>query len=116
MVFPNVEKLRVYLRPGVTDMRKSIDGLAAMAQDRMGGELFGGSLFVFCNRRRTHIKILYWDRTGFCLWLKRLEEERFPWPGTTEECREITPKELDWLLRGLDFFNVHKTLNLSRVS
>lgn len=116
MIFPDVEKLRVYLKPGATDMRKSINGLSAMAQDVMKGDLFSGSLFVFCNRHRTRLKILYWDRNGFCLWLKRLEQDKFPWPRTSDECLEITSEQLNWLLRGVDFFNTHEALTFSRAS
>ena len=77
--------LRVYLATGVTDMRKSIDTLAIVVADRLVLDPLSGHLFAFCNRRRDTIKILYWDRNGFCLWMKRLEAERFAWPAATSE-------------------------------
>ena len=115
-MFPGTpETPRVFLKPGATDMRKSINGLSALAQEAMGGDPFSGNLFVFCNRRRRILKILYWDRNGFCLWLKRLEEHKFKWPRTAEECEEITSEQLNWLLRGLDFRVAHERLVYSTV-
>ena len=61
--------VRIFVRPGATDLRKQINGLAAMAQGEMSKDPFSGSLFVFCNKTRKLLKTLYWDRTGFCLWL-----------------------------------------------
>jgi len=89
---------RVYLAIGSTDMRKAINGL------------FSGDLFVFCNRRRNMIKILYWDKNGFCLWQKRLEEHRFQWPRSAEEVVMIGPRQLEWLLDGLDYTSAHQRL------
>ncbi len=71
--------LRVFLAPGFTDMRKAINGLSVLVDD-LDLDPFSGHLFVFCNRRQTMVKILYWDRNGFCLWHKRLEKHRFNWP------------------------------------
>ena len=67
----------VYLAPGFTDMRKSIDGLAAMVSLSFGQDLFSSSLFVFCNRRGDKIKILYWEHNGFWLCYRRLERGKF---------------------------------------
>jgi transposase len=93
---------QVYLAVGFTDMRKHINTLSIIVQEAMGLDPFSGSMFVFCNRRRCTIKVLYWDRNGFCLWQKRLEKERFRWPETTEEVLRISPRELRWLLDGLE--------------
>ena len=60
------------------------------------------NLFLFLNKRGNTIKGLYWDRNGFCLWIKRLEKDKFHWPRGTEEARELSGKELQWLLDGLD--------------
>jgi transposase len=65
---------KIYLALGVTDMRKAIDGLAVLIAGKMHLDPLSGSLYVFCNRSRTIIKALYWDRNGFCLWQKRLEK------------------------------------------
>ena len=93
--------LRVYLATGVTDMRKSIDTLAIVVADRLALDPLSGHLFAFCNRRRDTLKILYWDRNGFCLWHKRLEREKFRWPGSESEVRQIDGRALRWLLDGL---------------
>jgi len=68
--------LKVFLAPGFTDMRKSINGLSILV-DYLELDPFSGNIFVFCNRRQTMLKILYWERNGFCLWHKRLERHRF---------------------------------------
>jgi len=102
------ESIRIYLRPGKTDFRKSINGLSVIVQERMKFDPFSGNYFVFCNRTKSRLKILYWDRNGFCLWYKRLEEDKFRWPKTEDEAREMTREEFRWLLMGLDFYNAHK--------
>ena len=101
------ENTRIYLRPGRTDFRKAINGLAALAHEQMKLDPYSGSYFVFCNRTRTMLKILYWDMNGFCLWQKRLEEDKFRWPRSESEVREMTREEFRWLLQGLDFYNAH---------
>jgi transposase len=93
--------LRVYLAAGATDMRKSIDTLAILVAERLQQDPLSGHLFGFCNRKRDTIKILYWDRNGFCLWHKRLERDRFRWPNIASEARWIGTRELRWLLDGL---------------
>ncbi|HQN18619.1 MAG TPA: IS66 family insertion sequence element accessory protein TnpB [Syntrophobacteraceae bacterium] len=68
---------------------------------------FSGHLFVFCNRRHTMLKVLYWDRNGFCLFMKRLEKHHFKWPRNKEEIMEVDPRELGFLLEGLDISSLH---------
>jgi transposase len=93
---------RVYLACGSTDMRKSIDGLAALVQASFQLDPFSPCLFAFCNRQRDKIKILHWSRNGFWLYYKRLERGRFAWPdANTEKTVVITRRELNWLLDGL---------------
>lgn len=92
----------VYLGIGQTDMRKSIDTLSILVSERMGQDIFSGDMFVFCNRSRTILKILYWERNGFCLWHKRLEKHKFRWPESEQEVEEISIRELNWLLEGLE--------------
>jgi transposase len=110
--------LRVYLAPGPTDLRKSIDGLSILVENRMELNPFSGYLFAFCNRKRTTVKILYWDRNGFCLWMKRLESQTFLWPDENACSISISNRELSWLLDGLDIRQkrAHKSLNYSVVS
>jgi transposase len=98
---------RVYLALGSTDMRKEINGLSILVEGKLSLNPFSGHLFVFCNRRRSTLKILFWDRNGFALFQKRLEKDRFRWPETKEEVLEIGPRELSFLLEGLDFKSVH---------
>lgn len=78
MMFVNISAVTIYVRPGVTDMRKAINGLSMIASEQMEADPLSGSLFLFCNRYRRILKCLYWDRNGFCLWHKRLERDRFP--------------------------------------
>lgn len=96
--------VRVYLCASACDMRKSFDGLHALVVQSMGLDAFAGHLFVFANRRRDRIKILYWDRDGFAVWAKRLEEGSYAMPfGESEQKRrEITAAELGALLSGID--------------
>ena len=93
---------QVYLACGATDMRKSIDGLAVLVKEGFDLDPFTPALFVFCNRERNKLKILYWEHNGFWLYYRRLERGRFRWPpdeGTTP--RQVTRRELHWLLDGL---------------
>ncbi|ACN17519.1 transposase [Desulforapulum autotrophicum HRM2] len=95
-MFLTSSNIRVYLAMGITDMRKSIDGLSILVSERLELDPFSGHLFVFCNRKRNMIKILYWDRNGFCLWHKRLEKHFFKWPTSKEEIMTIEKRELTW--------------------
>lgn len=101
MMLPSLPELKVFLAVGVTDMRKSINGLSILVADQMDLDPFTGHLFAFCNRKRDIIKILYWDRNGFCLWYKRLEKDRFAWPESQEEVIDLDGRQLGWLLDGL---------------
>jgi transposase len=97
-ILPN----RVYLARGSTDMRKSIDGLAAIVSLEFKLDVFSDSLFVFCNRGRNKLKILYWDHNGFWLYYRRLERGRFRWPEAGQNGPiAISRRQLDWLLSGL---------------
>lgn len=102
MMFGVQGGVKVYLAVGATDMRKSIDGLSIMVSQVLACDPFSGHLFVFGNRRRNMVKVLYWDRNGFCLWMKRLEKYRFRWPEHGHEVLELEQRELRWLLEGLD--------------
>jgi transposase len=101
-MMPATGSIRVYLAVGATDMRKSIDGLSILVSQAFEFDPFSGHLFVFGNRRRTMLKVLYWDRNGFCLWQKRLERDRFRWPASEREVVELEHRELQWLLDGLE--------------
>ena len=99
-------------------MRKQINSLSILVQERLELDPFSGSVFVFCNRKRSTVKALYWDRNGFCLWQKRLEKDRFRWPETEEEVLRISARELRWLLDGLALVQsgAHKKLHYSSVT
>jgi transposase len=98
-------------------MRKAINALSIQVEAQLDLDPFSGHLFVFCNRRRTMIKVLYWERNGFCLWQKRLEKHRFPWPERKQEVMELGPRELSFLLEGLDirYLKPHEELQYSSV-
>ena len=105
MIRPSTE-IAVYLYTGHVDMRKSIDGLAALVQDEMRLNPLQPAIFVFCNRQRDKIKLLHWERNGFVLWYKRLEKERFKWlKRSVAISQTLSCKELNWLLDGLDVFH-----------
>jgi transposase len=107
------DDVAVYLCREAVDMRKSIDGLAVLVEQELGLDPFAPALFVFCNRKRDKIKALYWERAGFVLWYKRLEKHRFAWlRGSGEDPVRFTGRELNWLLDGIDIFEMkpHETL------
>jgi transposase len=97
--------VRVYLCLTPCDMRKSFDSLHAVVREHLELDAFAGHLFVFASRRKDRVKILYWDRDGFAVWSKRLEEGTYAVPfdhGGAERRREITAQELGALLSGID--------------
>lgn len=90
-----------YIACGYTDMRKQIDGLAAIVEYQFHKKFDEESLFLFCGRRSDRIKALYWDGTGYVLLYKRLTEKRFQWPRSEEELKQLTQQEFRWLMEGL---------------
>ena len=94
--------VRIFVARGTTDMRKQIDGLAALVEHALQRDPFSGHLFVFCNRARDRIKILYWESSGYWLMHKRLEAGRFAWPDRDATSFEMTATELHALLGGID--------------
>lgn len=99
LMLSNVQ--RIYLACGPTDLRKSIDGLAALVQESFGLDPFSPTLFVFCNRGRNKLKIPYWDHNGFWLFYRRLERGSFQWPTENVGTVSVSSRELRWLLDGL---------------
>ena len=111
MFFPE-GRIRVHLYGQPCDMRRSYDGLQALVRHAMGREPLDGSLYVFVNRRGTQLRCLYFDRSGFCIWAKRLEAGRF-----VSDWRRIHTREMDWmalklLLEGLEGRRVRKRFAL----
>jgi transposase len=94
--------VRIFLCSAPVDMRRGFDGLARMAEDVFRQAPTSGHLFVFRNRRRDRVKILYWDRDGFALWTKRLERGTFSIPEADAAGVEIRSDELALLLGGID--------------
>lgn len=91
----------IYIVCGYTDMRKSIDGLAAIVQQNFKLDVFSGSLFLFCGKRCDRIKALLWEEDGFVLLYKRLENGKYKWPRDSDEARQVTKQEFRWLMEGL---------------
>jgi transposase len=110
-----VTSVRIWLCTGKTDMRCGFDRLAALAQQVTGQDPLSGHLFVFRNRSGDRIKILYWDRDGFVLWYKRLEEGQFKLPKLAEDQRSVRlrPSELAMLLDGIDLASVKRSKRYS---
>lgn len=93
---------QVYLATGVTDMRKSINGLSIIVSELLGHDPFNGSVFVFCNRHHDKLKILYWEHNGFWLYYRRLDKGKFQWPtDLSQQIIALSLRELHWLLDGL---------------
>ena len=94
--------LTVYLACGATDLRKSIDALAAVVKYSFDLDVFSSSLFVFCNRHNNKLKILYWDHNGFWLYYRRLDRGHFKWPAYSgDQVQAVNRRQLHWLLDGL---------------
>ena len=104
MMRPSDDLPVVYLCREPIDFRKGINSLSIFVESELALDPFSQQLFVFVNRRRDKLKVLYWERSGFCLWQKRLEEERFHWPRHLGEDAvwSITGQQLNWLLDGFD--------------
>ena len=108
---PTYGDITIYLAQEPVDFRLGINGLSTMVEATLRFDPFSRNLFCFTNKRRNQIKVLYWQRSGFCLWLKRLEEERFKWPVHLPALKSETARppvvtlsedQFVWLLEGLD--------------
>ena len=110
--------VRVYLCLSPCDMRKSFDSLHALVREHLQLDALAGHLFVFAGRRRDRIKILYWDRDGFALWSKRLEEGTYavPFEEGGAHRREISAQELGALLSGIDWEKAPRRKRYRRVA
>lgn len=106
MLRPSGE-MAVYLHRAPVDFRKAINGLALIVQEELALDPYSESLFVFINRARDRIKLLYWERNGFCLWHKRLEKHRFAWPlAHQSDTVSLDTRQLNWLLDGFDIWRM----------
>ncbi len=110
--------IRVHLCRDRVDFRKPIRGLSVLVQEVLELDPFGPHVFAFCHGRRDHVKLLLWERNGFVLWQKKLERHRFAWPREMDaEVVELSGRELNWLLDGIDVFRSkpHATLSYESV-
>lgn len=115
MIRPADSIKTVYLCRKPVDMRKQMDGLSAIVQHDLQDNPFSGALFVFINRARDKLKILTWERNGFIVWYKRVEQEKFAWPKLTDKSVvTISGDELNFLLDGYDIWALkpHQKLDL----
>lgn len=105
-------QIRVFVYRLPTDMRKSFHGLIALTESALKQDPLSGSLFVFVNRRRDRIKILYWGQTGFCIWYQHLQQGTYQLPdvGSSEQhpTLEVTRSQLSLILDGIDLTSVHQ--------
>jgi transposase len=118
MMRPSPSLPGIYLCIAPVDFRKSITGLSLLVEQSLSLNPFEPVLFVFINRRCDKIKILYWEKNGFCLWYKRLEKQRFKWPtGHRGDTITLNGEQLNWLLDGFDLWNnqPHQSLHFNSV-
>lgn len=116
MLFSFPPSVKIFICTVPADMRKAFDGLAAMTTEIIGDDPLSGKFFVFCNRRRDRMKILYWDRSGYCLWYKRLEEGCFRIPGDETLMRvEVEASELYLLLEGIELAGAKRSKRYQRI-
>ena len=98
-----VDAPSIYLYREAVDFRKSINGLVMIVEQELGLSPFADALYVFCNGNRDKLKLVYWDQTGFALWYKRLEQDKFKWPRQHPGASMILSSEQwQWLLSGYD--------------
>jgi transposase len=109
--------VRIYLATGTTDLRRSIDGLSAVVRERFGLDPLSGHLFLFRNRRGDRLKILAWDRSGFWILYKRLEQGTFAWPTEPPPGPvEMRSTDLALLLSGIDVAQTRRRRWYERVA
>ncbi|MDR2029755.1 MAG: IS66 family insertion sequence element accessory protein TnpB [Treponema sp.] len=99
---------RIFVKTGFTDMRKQINRLSAMVRELRPEGPFDGAYYLFCGKTRKKLKILYWERTRFCLCQKRLEKDRFSWPKDRGNLDEHICQRIRLLLKGIDIFSEHE--------
>lgn len=111
----NTSTTRIYIACGYTDMRKGIDGLVSIVQQNFKLDPFEDSIFLFCGKQTSKIKALYWDKNGFVVLYKRLEEGKFCWPRSDNEVRDLTMQQFRWLMEGLKIDQPKAHKNVSKI-
>jgi transposase len=109
------EGAKIYARLGMTSFRKGTSGLAAFVQQENPQGLFSGDVFIFCGCIQQQIRILYWDRNGFCTWHKKLERDKFPWPRKGTGFKLITHDQMSLIFRGIDFWHEHREIEYKKI-
>ena len=107
---------QIWLAAGVTDMRRGMDGLAALVQSTLAENPFSGHVFIFRGRRGDLIKLLWWSGDGLCLFAKRLERGRFVWPQATEGSVYLSNAQLSMLIEGIDWRRPTRTWQPERAA
>jgi len=106
-MFTFPETVEVYIAVGPTDMRKSFDGLSRATEEIIGKDPLSGHLFVFFNRPRNRVKVLFWDRSGFCLYYKRLERGTFHFPqyvSADTKALKVAVSDFSLILEGIELY------------
>ena len=107
---------RIIIRPGTTNMLASRDQLLEITKNIMKDDPFSGAVFLFCNRKRNILKMIWWDKTGFWVAQKKLEKGHWPWPDTQEQVRQLNMDQVEMLLKGVDFFKGHEEQFFSEIN
>jgi len=107
---------RYFLYRGVTDMRKGFNGLSGLVRSHMSQDLLSGDVFIFLNKRRDRIKLLVWDRNGFVVWYKVLEQGTFELPGAGNDTLELSWTDLQLLLEGIEIKSVRRRKRYQQVA
>ena len=113
MFFPE-SQVRIWLYTRPTDMRKSFDGLSGLVKNQLQEDPLSGQLFVFINRRRTQMKVLYFDRSGYCIWSKRLEQGQFHYATAWPDKQRLDWTQLKLLLEGIEIKKMRQTRRYNR--
>lgn len=100
--------MRIWLYSQPTDMRKSYTGLSSLVKNQLQENPLSGQFFVFINRRRTQLKVLYFDRSGYCIWMKKLEQGLFRYTQSDGEKQRLNWTELKLLLEGIELKNTRQ--------
>jgi transposase len=109
------EGTKVYAWLGMTKMDLGVEQMAGLVQEEVAGGPFSGDWYMFCGLQRRIIKIIYWDRNGFCVWQKKLERDRFPWPRKGSGVKVLSRDEVELIFRGIDFWNEHKEIEYKKI-
>lgn len=109
-MFLDWSNTRIFLITGNTDLRKSWHGLSGIIAEQIQHDPYSGHVYLFANRRRNILKVIYWQKNGFCIWQKKISKQRFPWLYDDSEFKELDSLNLQKLLNGNDIFSQHNEI------